>query len=34
MPQGLGESHKVMIQYKGIEAPKLRIFIRNQMKTL
>ncbi len=35
LPQGMGESHKVMIQYKGIKAPKLRGFsIRNQMKTL
>ena len=35
LPQGMGESHKVMIQYKGIEAPKLRGFsIRNQVKTL
>ncbi|RPI36230.1 MAG: SAM-dependent methyltransferase [Nitrospiraceae bacterium] len=35
LPQGMGESHKVMIQYKGIEAPKLKGFsIRNQIKTL
>lgn len=35
LPQGMGESHKVMIQYKGVEPPKLRGFsIRNQIKTL
>lgn len=31
LPQGMGESHKVMIQYKGEGAPKLRGFaVRNQ----
>ena len=35
LPQGLGESHKVMIQYKGVEPPILQGFsIRNQIKTL
>lgn len=35
MPQGLGESHKVMIQYKGTDFPKLQGFsIRNQLRTL
>ena len=35
LPQGLGESHKVMVQYKGVEAPTLQGFsIRNQIKTL
>jgi SAM-dependent MidA family methyltransferase len=35
MPQGLGESHKVMIQYKGSGAPKLKGFsIRNQLRIL
>ena len=35
MPQGLGESHKVMIQSKGIDAPKLKGFsIRNQKRVL
>lgn len=35
LPQGLGESHKVMIQYKGNDFPKLRGFsIRNQMRLL
>jgi len=35
LPQGMGESHKVMVQYKGIDAPKLRGFsIRNQIKSL
>lgn len=35
LPQGMGESHKVMIQHKGIEIPKLTGFsIRNQIKTL
>ena len=35
LPQGLGESHKVMVQYKGVEPPRLRGFsIRNQIKTL
>jgi len=35
MPQGLGESHKVMIQYKGSEVPKLKGFsIRNQLRIL
>lgn len=35
MPQGLGESHKVMIQYKGSGIPKLRGFsIRNQLRIL
>jgi len=35
LPQGLGESHKVMVQYKGVEPPGLRGFsIRNQIKTL
>ncbi len=31
LPQGMGESHKVMIQYKGAGGPKLRGFsLRNQ----
>jgi SAM-dependent MidA family methyltransferase len=35
LPQGMGESHKVMIQYKGAEPPKLQGFsIRNQIKNL
>jgi SAM-dependent MidA family methyltransferase len=35
MPQGLGESHKVMIQYKGVNVPQLRGFsIRNQLRLL
>ena len=35
LPQGMGESHKVIVQYKGLEAPKLTGFsIRNQIKTL
>ena len=35
LPQGLGESHKVMVQYKGVEPPRLQGFsIRNQIKTL
>ena len=35
MPQGLGESHKVLIQYKGDDVPKLKGFsIRNQLRLL
>jgi len=35
LPQGMGESHKVMVQYKGVELPRLQGFsIRNQIKTL
>lgn len=35
LPQGMGESHKVMIQYKGKDEPGLRGFsFRNQMKYL
>lgn len=35
MPQGMGESHQVMIQYKGPGAPKLKGFtMRNRMKYL
>jgi SAM-dependent MidA family methyltransferase len=35
LPQGMGESHQVMIQYKGPGAPKLRGFtMRNRMKYL
>ena len=35
LPTGLGESHKVMIQHKGIEMPKLKGFsIRNQLRLL
>jgi SAM-dependent MidA family methyltransferase len=35
MPQGMGESHSVMIQYKGDGLPELRGFtMRNQMKSL
>ena len=35
LPQGMGESHKVMVQYKGVKPPKLRGFsIRNQIKIL
>ncbi len=35
MPQGMGESHKVMIQYKGEGLPGLKGFsIRNQLKFL
>ena len=35
LPQGMGESHKVLIQYKGVEPPRLRGFsIRNQIRVL
>jgi SAM-dependent MidA family methyltransferase len=35
LPQGMGESHKVMIQYKGKAEPELRGFVlRNQMEKL
>jgi SAM-dependent MidA family methyltransferase len=35
LPQGMGESHKVMIQYKGKDEPELRGFsFRNQLKYL
>ena len=35
LPQGMGESHNVMVQYKGAEPPKLQGFsIRNQIKNL
>lgn len=35
LPQGMGESHQVMIQYKGPGAPKLKGFtMRNRMKYL
>jgi SAM-dependent MidA family methyltransferase len=35
LPQGLGESHKVMIQHKGIDIPTLKGFsIRNQLRLL
>lgn len=35
LPQGMGESHKVLIQYKGNELPTLRGFsIRNQLRLL
>jgi SAM-dependent MidA family methyltransferase len=35
LPQGMGESHKVMIQYKGEGEPKLKGFsFRNQLKYL
>jgi SAM-dependent MidA family methyltransferase len=35
LPQGMGESHQVMIQYKGTGAPKLKGFtMRNRMKYL
>jgi len=35
LPQGMGESHKVMIQYKGKDEPKLKGFsFRNQLKYL
>lgn len=35
LPQGMGESHKVMIQYKGEGSPELRGFsIRNQIGSL
>lgn len=35
LPQGMGESHKVMVQYKGMGEPKLRGFaIRNQIGKL
>ncbi len=35
MPQGMGESHSVMIQYKGEDLPELRGFsIRNQIGNL
>ena len=26
LPQGMGESHKVMVQYKGVEPPGCRDF--------
>jgi SAM-dependent MidA family methyltransferase len=35
LPQGMGESHKVMVQYKGEREPKLRGFsLRNQVGKL
>jgi SAM-dependent MidA family methyltransferase len=35
LPQGMGESHKVMIQYKGKDEPRLKGFsFRNQLKYL
>ncbi|MBI5634597.1 MAG: SAM-dependent methyltransferase [Nitrospirae bacterium] len=35
LPQGMGESHKLLIQYKGSELPKLQGFsIRNQLRFL
>jgi SAM-dependent MidA family methyltransferase len=35
LPQGMGESHKVMVQYKGVKPPVLKGFsIRNQLKSL
>ncbi len=35
MPQGLGESHKVMVQYKGDGKPELKGFsLRNEMDRL
>ena len=35
LPQGMGESHKVLVQYKGVESPKLRGFsMRNQIRVL
>lgn len=35
LPQGMGESHQVMIQYKGPGAPRLRGFaMRNRMRYL
>lgn len=35
LPQGMGDSHKVLIQYKGSELPTLRGFsIRNQLRFL
>jgi SAM-dependent MidA family methyltransferase len=35
LPQGMGESHKVMIQYKGVNTPCLKGFtLRNQLGTL
>lgn len=35
LPQGMGESHKVLVQYKGPEPPGLRGFsIRNQIRIL
>ena len=35
LPQGMGESHKVMIQHKGVETMQLRGFsLRNQIKSL
>lgn len=35
LPQGMGESHKVLIQYKGEDLPKLQGFsIRNQLRFL
>jgi len=35
LPQGMGESHKVLMQYKGSELPKLQGFsMRNQLRFL
>jgi hypothetical protein len=35
LPQGMGDSHKVMIQYKGKGEPELRGFtLRNQREKL
>jgi SAM-dependent MidA family methyltransferase len=35
LPQGMGESHRVMIQYKGKGTPELRGFsLRNHMGNL
>jgi SAM-dependent MidA family methyltransferase len=35
LPQGLGESHKVMVQHKGVDSAKLRGFsLRNQINIL
>jgi SAM-dependent MidA family methyltransferase len=35
LPQGMGDSHKVLIQYKGEDLPKLQGFsIRNQLRFL
>jgi len=35
LPQGMGESHKVLIQYKGSEQPRLQGFsMRNQLRFL
>ena len=35
LPQGMGDSHKVLIQYKGSELPKLQGFsMRNQLRFL